>query len=156
MKQSILSISALVKNIKRHRKQRKKIVFTNGCFDLIHAGHIRLLNQAKRLGDILIVAINSDPSVRWLKGEGRPILPLKDRLEIIGNLKCVDYVIPLFEKTPYQLIQKIQPDVLIKGGDWKDRAIGSDIVQSRKGKIVSGLYVKGKSTSQIIEKIKRS
>ena len=156
MKQKTPSPQALLKSVNRHRKKRKKIVFTNGCFDLIHAGHVRLLNQAKKLGDILIVAINTDSSVRWLKGRGRPILPLKDRLEIIGNLTAVDYVIPFAEKSPYKLIQKIQPDVLIKGGDWGKNIIGSDVLQARKGKIVSGLYIKGKSTSQIIERIKQA
>lgn len=155
MRSSLPSPKAVLRRLKHHRRRRKKIVFTNGCFDLIHAGHIRLLNEAKRLGDVLVVAINSDSSVRWLKGQGRPITPLKDRMEILASLKSVDYVIPFSEKSPYQLIQKIQPDVLIKGGDWKNHIIGSDIVSARKGKVVAGAYIRGKSTSQLIGKIKK-
>ncbi len=143
--------------IRRLQNRGKKIVFTNGCFDLIHAGHVRLLNQAKKLGDILVVGLNSDASVRRIKGRGRPILPLRDRIEVLVNLKCVDHVVPFSEDTPRRLIEKIRPDVLIKGGDWGAGAmIGGDSVRRRGGRVVSGLYVKGKSTTAIIRKIRGS
>lgn len=146
--------SALVK-IRKLQKRGKKIVFTNGCFDLIHSGHVRLLNQAKKLGDVLVVGLNTDASVRWLKGASRPILTLKERREVLSNLRCVDFVLPFGEKTPYDLIRLVQPDVLIKGGDWgTGSVVGRDIVEQRGGKLVKGLFVKGRSTSEIIERIR--
>jgi D-beta-D-heptose 7-phosphate kinase/D-beta-D-heptose 1-phosphate adenosyltransferase len=133
------------------RKKGKKIVFTNGCFDLIHIGHVRYLERAKRLGDVLVVAINTDSSVRRLKGEGRPIIPQRERAEVLASLASVDYVTSFGEDTPYKLIKLLQPDILVKGGDWKKKDIvGSDIVK----KTVSLPYIKGASTSEIIEKIK--
>ena len=143
--------------IRRLQRRGKKIVFTNGCFDLVHAGHVRLLNQAKKFGDILVVGLNSDDSVRRLKGRDRPILPLRDRAEILENLKCVDYVLSFSEDTPLTLINKIRPDVLIKGGDWSPQSVvGGGAVRRRGGRVVSGLFVKGKSTTAIIQKIRRT
>lgn len=151
------SASATLRLIRRLQKRGKKIVFTNGCFDLIHAGHVRLLKQAKSLGDVLVVGINTDPSVRRLKGQGRPVLGLKDRIEVLSGLKSVDFVLPFGEDTPAKLIAAVQPDILIKGGDWPaGRMVGSREVLAGGGKVVSGLHIKGKSTSQIIEKIRKS
>lgn len=133
------------------RKKGKKVVFTNGCFDLIHVGHIRCLEKAKGLGDILVVAINTDSSVKRLKGEGRPIIPQRKRAEVLASLGLVDYVTFFNEDTPYEIIKLLKPDILVKGGDWKRKDIvGSDIVK----KTISLPYIKGASTSEIIEKIK--
>ena len=133
----------------------KKIVFTNGCFDLIHRGHIEYLNLAKECGDILIVGLNSDDSVRRLKGVDRPINYEQDRAVVLNNLKSVDYVCIFDEDTPYELISIIKPDVLVKGGDWAiDDIVGSDIVLDRGGEVKSLQFVEGKSTTDIIEKIK--
>lgn len=149
-------VKQLLPKINKLRKQGKSIVFTNGCFDLIHAGHVRLLNKAKQYGDILIVAVNSDSSLRKLKGPGRPILNIKDRLEILKNLKCVDFAVPFREDTPFEIIRDIQPDVIVKGGDYsEEKIVGGDIVKSRGGKVVSGIFVKGRSTTGIISKIKK-
>ncbi|MBN2018058.1 MAG: D-glycero-beta-D-manno-heptose 1-phosphate adenylyltransferase [Candidatus Cloacimonetes bacterium] len=133
----------------------KKIVFTNGCFDLIHRGHIEYLKLAKECGDILIVGLNSDDSVRRLKGVDRPINYEQDRAVVLDNLKSVDYVCIFDEDTPYELISIIKPDVLVKGGDWAiDDIVGSDIVLDRGGEVKSLQFVEGKSTTDIIEKIK--
>lgn len=136
------------------RSKGKRIVFTNGCFDIIHLGHIRYLNEAKRLGDFLIVAINSDSSVKKIKGEKRPIIDERARAEIISALEFVDMVIIFSEETPYRLIKEIQPDILVKGGDWKEEEIvGADIVKERGGRVLTIPYVSGYSTTSIIEKI---
>jgi len=132
-----------------------KIVFTNGCFDLIHRGHIEYLNKAKKLGDILIIGLNSDESVRRLKGIDRPINYEQDRAIVLDNLKSVDYVCIFGEDTPYELIKIIQPDILVKGGDWEvEDIVGSDIVLKRGGKVRSLQFIEGKSTTDIIEKIR--
>jgi len=132
-----------------------KIVFTNGCFDLIHRGHIEYLNHAKSLGDILIIGLNSDDSVQRLKGVDRPINYQQDRAIVLDNLKCVDYVCIFGEDTPYELIKIIQPDILVKGGDWAvEDIVGSDIVLKRGGKVRSLQFIEGKSTTDIIEKIR--
>jgi rfaE bifunctional protein nucleotidyltransferase chain/domain len=133
----------------RLRKEDKKIVFTNGCFDIIHKGHVRYLTRAKGLGDVLIVGLNSDRSVSLIK-PGRPINRQKDRAEVLGALCMVDYVTIFDEKTPYRLIRSLKPDVLVKGGDWnKEDIVGSDIVRET----YSLPYVKGVSTTALIEKI---
>lgn len=133
------------------RAEGKKIVFTNGCFDLIHVGHVRYLKEAKNLGDVLIVGINSDASVSRIKPD-RPIVPQDQRAEIVAALESVDYVILFDEATPYELIRSIQPDVLVKGGDWKrEDIVGSDIAKET----LSLPYVEGVSTTAIIEKIKK-
>lgn len=149
------SIQAL-NEISRLRREGKTIVFTNGCFDLIHLGHVRFLSQAKSKGDILVVGLNSDPSVRRLKGPRRPVLKLAERLEILNHLKSVDFVIPFSEATPLKLIKKVNPHVLIKGGDWKESDIvGARWVRNRGGRVITGIYVNGKSTSAIIRAIRR-
>jgi len=133
----------------------KQLVFTNGCFDLIHAGHVRYLAQARALGDVLVVALNSDRSVRALKGEGRPILSEQERAEVIAALEAVDYVIVFDEETPRELIAALLPDVLVKGGDWPlDQIVGRDEVEAAGGKVLSLPYVEGSSTTEIIERIK--
>lgn len=133
----------------------KKVVFTNGCFDIMHLGHVRYLNEAKKLGDFLIVAINSDSSVKRIKGEKRPIIDERSRAEIISALSFVDMVILFSEDTPYRLIKELQPDILVKGGDWReDQIVGADIVKKRGGKILTIPYLQGYSTTSIIEKIK--
>ena len=151
----IIESGNIKQELSKLRGKSKKIVFTNGCFDIIHAGHISYLNEAKTLGDILIVGLNSDKSVRRLKGGGRPIVSEKDRAYVLANLKPVDYVIMFDEDTPYELIKEIKPDVLVKGADYEGKSIvGSDIVESSGGKTVLINFIKGKSTSGIIKKIK--
>jgi rfaE bifunctional protein nucleotidyltransferase chain/domain len=131
------------------RAEGEKIVFTNGCFDILHRGHVRYLEQAKKLGDVLIVGLNADRSVAGIK-PGRPINAQRDRAAVLAALCMVDYVVIFNEKTPYALIRAVQPDVLVKGGDWKRQDIvGSDIVSETR----SLPYVKGASTTRIIEKI---
>jgi D-beta-D-heptose 7-phosphate kinase/D-beta-D-heptose 1-phosphate adenosyltransferase len=136
------------------RATGQKIVFTNGCFDLIHTGHTRYLATARALGDILVVAVNSDASVRTIKGEKRPINTQNDRAETLAALRSVDFVTIFDELDPYKVIAALQPDVLVKGGDWPiEKIIGRDIVQARGGSVVNVPYVDGASTTSIIEKI---
>jgi len=130
------------------------VVFTNGCFDILHRGHIEYLKKAKTLGDILIVGLNSDSSVRKIKGEKRPIVKQKDRAEILAALSFVDYICIFNEETPEKMIKILIPDVLVKGGDWaKPDIVGKDIVESCGGKVVTVPLVKGKSTKNIIRTI---
>lgn len=132
------------------RKRGRKIVFTNGCFDILHPGHIKALKKAKSKGDILIVALNSDRSVKKIKGPKRPILNQKERIEIISSLECIDYVILFDEPTPYALIAKLRPHILVKGGDWKHNAIvGKDLVD----KVFKVKLAKGYSTTSLIKRI---
>lgn len=133
----------------------KKIVFTNGCFDILHAGHVRYLRQAATLGDMLIVGLNSDASVKKLKGEGRPINTAADRAELLSALEFVDYIVVFDEETPYELIRRVQPDVLVKGGDYApEDVVGRDIVEARGGKLVLIDLVEGRSTTGIIHRIR--
>lgn len=133
----------------------KKIVFTNGCFDIIHIGHIRYLQEASKLGDILVVGLNSDASVRRLKGPTRPVNNQSDRAEVLCALEFVDYVIIFEEETPHELIKKIKPDILVKGGDYmRNEVIGKEIVEANGGKLVLVPFVEGKSTTGIIKKMK--
>lgn len=139
------------------KKQNKKIVFTNGCFDLLHYGHIQYLEKAKQKGDILIVAVNSDASVRRLKGARRPIVDENDRIRVIAGLHSVDYAVLFGEDTPLKVIQAIKPDILIKGADWrKDKIAGSDFVLSYGGKVGTIKLAAGRSTTQLIKKIRGS
>jgi len=133
---------------------KKKIVFTNGCFDILHAGHADYLNKAKSLGDILVVGINSDASVRRIKGEKRPILPQQMRAYLLDNLKPVDYVVIFEEDTPLELIKAIKPDVLVKGADWDlERIVGADFVLSYGGRVERIAFSFNISTSKVIERI---
>lgn len=137
------------------KSQNKKIVFTNGCFDIIHAGHVFYLNEAKKLGDILVIGLNSDDSVKRLKGETRPINSQNDRAVVLSALKSVDYVVYFEEDTPLELISLLKPDILVKGGDYQiDNIVGADIVRSNGGSIVTISFVEGKSTTNIINKMK--
>jgi rfaE bifunctional protein nucleotidyltransferase chain/domain len=136
------------------RATGKKIVFTNGCFDLIHTGHTRYLAKAKTYGDILVVAINNDSSVRVIKGEKRPINAEAERMETLAALDSVDFVTLFHEPDPYRIISELQPDVLVKGGDWPiEKIIGRDIVEKRGGQVISVGYIEGASTTGIIERI---
>lgn len=137
------------------RTNGKIVVFTNGCFDLVHRGHVHLLREAKALGDLLIVAINSDKSVKTIKGPTRPILPEIDRSELIAAMEMVDYVLFFEESDPYKAIAALRPQVLVKGGDWtSEKIIGADIVERDGGKVAVIPYLKGFSTTEIIEKIR--
>jgi rfaE bifunctional protein nucleotidyltransferase chain/domain len=132
----------------------KKIIFTNGCFDIIHTGHTRYLTQAKSYGDLLVVAVNSDASVRKIKGEKRPINSQVDRMETLAALETVDFVTVFDEPDPYRIISELKPDVLVKGGDWPiEKIIGRDVVEARGGRVINVPYVEGASTTGIIEKI---
>jgi D-beta-D-heptose 7-phosphate kinase/D-beta-D-heptose 1-phosphate adenosyltransferase len=154
MRQKIKSQKSLEKILARSRKRGKRIVFTNGCFDLIHPGHIRYLRRAKEAGDVLVIGLNSDASVRKLKGRGRPLMPQQKRAEVVASLESVDYVTVFSEPTPLKLIEKVRPHVLAKGGDWKRNAIvGKDFVESHGGRVRRIPYVKGYSTSQLIRRI---
>jgi len=132
----------------------KKIVFTNGCFDLIHTGHTRYLAKARSFGDLLIVAVNSDASVRMIKGEKRPINTQAERAETLAALESVDFVTIFDEPDPHRIISELQPDVLVKGGDWPvEKIIGRDVVEARGGDVFSIGYIEGASTTGIIERI---
>lgn len=139
----------------RELAPEKRIVFTNGCFDILHVGHIRYLKKASELGDMLVVGLNSDASVKRLKGEGRPINTVDDRAELLASLEFVDYIVVFEEDTPYELISQIRPDVLVKGGDYApENVVGKDLVEARGGKLVLIDFVEGKSTTGIIHKIR--
>jgi rfaE bifunctional protein nucleotidyltransferase chain/domain len=139
---------------KNIRSDDKKLVFTNGCFDILHKGHISYLKEAKSLGDFLMVAINSDASVRKLKGPNRPVNNENDRAFLVDNLKPVDFVTIFNEDTPYNVISELLPDFLVKGGDWNENQIvGSDIVKSNGGKVVSLPFVNDYSTTNVLKKI---
>lgn len=137
---------------KKLKKEGKKVVFTNGCFDILHAGHVDYLNKSKDLGDILIVGLNSDISVKRIKGDLRPIVPQGERGFIIGNLKAVDYVTFFDEDTPGELISSIIPDVLVKGADWKiDQIVGREVVEMNGGEVKTIEFVNNRSTTNIIQ-----
>ena len=136
------------------RSAGKKVVFTNGCFDILHTGHVRYLNIAKGYGDVLVVAINSDDSIRVIKGEKRPIVPQSERAEVLAALSMVDYVTIFEEDDPHHVIAELMPDVLVKGGDWAvDEIIGRDIVEADGGHVYSIPYIEGSSTTNIIETV---
>jgi len=153
----ILSIAALARAVRRAQARGKTVVLTNGCFDLLHAGHVTLLERAKHLGDLLVVAINSDRSMRALsKGPNRPSTPQRDRARVLAGLGCVDYVVIFNAPTPQRAIERLQPDVLVKGADWGPGAIvGSDMVRRRGGRVVRLPLLKGYSTTRIIERIRK-
>ena len=154
-RRKITSIAALARTVHRAARRGRTIVFTNGCFDLLHAGHIKLLERAKAYGDLLIVGINSDRSVRALKGPGRPIVRQQDRALVLAALESVDYVTMFNELTPQRLVERLQPHILIKGADWgPSRIVGRDIVRRAGGRVIRFPLVKGHSTSQLIERIR--
>ncbi|MDQ3010297.1 MAG: D-glycero-beta-D-manno-heptose 1-phosphate adenylyltransferase [Acidobacteriota bacterium] len=150
----VLPLAALRAERERLRESEKKVVFTNGCFDLLHPGHVRYLQQARALGDALIVALNSDRSVRELKGDKRPILTEDERAEVMAALACVDYVTIFDEPTPREVIAALLPDVLVKGGDWGiDQIVGREEVEAAGGQVMSLPFVDGCSTTDVIERI---
>lgn len=148
-----LSERELLQKIAAQKAAGRKIVFTNGCFDLLHVGHVRYLQAARELGDELVVALNSDASVKRLKGPERPIQVENDRAEIMAALSCVSYSVLFTEDTPARIIEAVKPDILVKGGDWKiDQIVGGTFVQSYGGEVRSLQFIDGKSTTKLIEK----
>ena len=152
----ITTLLRLRSAVRRAKARGKRVVFTNGCFDLLHAGHVTLLERAKRYGDLLVVGLNSDRSVRALKGRGRPILPARDRARLLAALASVDYVVIFNEPTPQRVITRLVPDVLVKGADWAAGAIvGTEAVRAAGGRVVRFPLVKGYSTSKMLARIRR-
>ena len=150
----IVTLEDLAARLGKARKSGQTIVFTNGCFDIMHVGHVRYLGQARSQGDLLVVGLNSDSSVRAIKGDSRPIVGQDHRAELLASLACVDYVVPFEELDPLRLIQAIKPDVLVKGEDWaEDAIVGAEEVKSRGGKVVRIPFVEETSTSGIIQTI---
>ena len=153
-KQKIVNLKVLRKRITHLRKKGWKIAFTNGCFDLLHLGHVSYLEKAKKNNRILIVGLNSDQSIRKIKDPKRPILFQKERAVILASLACVDFVTIFNEETPLKLIEAVKPDILIKGADWKRKeAVGSDVVKGYGARVEYIRYIPGFSTTRIIEKI---
>ncbi len=153
----VVTRAALKRRLSRLRAAGKRIVFTNGCFDILHPGHIRYLRAAKRLGDVLLVALNSDASVRRLKGRDRPLVREEDRREVVAALEMVDLVTTFGEDTPYALIKAVQPDVLVKGGDWApEQIVGADVVRARGGVVRSLPFARGYSTTALVNKVRGS
>jgi D-beta-D-heptose 7-phosphate kinase/D-beta-D-heptose 1-phosphate adenosyltransferase len=151
----ILTLDEAILRFGREKRNGRRIVFTNGCFDLLHPGHIGSLEQARTLGDALIVGLNSDASVRQLKGAGRPVLPERERAEILAALECVDAVVIFDELTPREIIARLLPDVLVKGADWPgDQIVGREEVEAAGGRVVSIPVVPGYSTTEILRKIR--
>lgn len=152
-----LPLDKLVPIRARLRRQGKKVVFTNGCFDLLHGGHVRLFHEAKKKGDVLIVALNSDASVRRLKGPTRPVFPLRERFEILAAIADIDYLTSFGEPTPRKIIAALLPDVLVKGCDWgPSEIVGRAEVEAAGGRVARIPYYEGHSTSSIIRRIARS
>lgn len=144
-------LKTIVANLRKHGK---KIVFTNGCFDILHIGHVKYLEKAKKYGDVLIVGLNSDSSVRKIKGKSRPLNKQKDRALVLAALGFIDYVVIFNEDTPYNLISILKPDVLVKGSDWhKDKIVGAGLVNKAGGKVIGAPFIKGFSTTKLIRKI---
>jgi len=148
------SLPALVAELARHRASGKKIVFTNGCFDLIHLGHVKYFQFARKQGDLLVVGVNTDASIRKLKGPTRPIIGESDRVGVLEELESIDYLVRFEEDTPANLISQIRPDVLVKGADYqKEAVVGWDLVESYGGKVALAPLIDGKSTSAVIQRI---
>jgi D-beta-D-heptose 7-phosphate kinase/D-beta-D-heptose 1-phosphate adenosyltransferase len=157
VQEKLKAIDELKNIVAAAKASGKKVVFTNGCFDLLHRGHLRLLCEAKKLGDVLVVALNSDESVKSIKGPGRPIVPLDERAELLAALEPVDYVTSFDETEPRRLIRELQPHVLVKGGDWsREQVVGKEIVESYGGKVAVVPYARGYSTTEIIERIRKA
>lgn len=157
MHPGILTMEEAILRFGREKRNGRRVVFTNGCFDLLHPGHVQSLEAARALGDILIVGINSDRSTRELKGEGRPILPELERAEVLAGLECVDGVVIFDEMTPQQIISNLVPDVLVKGSDWPaDQIVGREEVEAAGGKVVLAPVVPGYSTTAILQKVREA
>lgn len=150
----ICDLDQLIVLVASHRIAGRKIVFTNGCFDILHAGHVSYLQRAKVLGDILIIGVNSDNSIRRLKGSTRPINPLEDRMQVLAALACVDYLIPFEEDSPSHLISKLHPNIYVKGGDYTKETLPETPVVEEYGGVIEFLpFLENRSTSKIIERI---
>lgn len=150
MKEKILSWPRLKIALQKEKAKKRKIVFTNGCFDLVHVGHLKVFKECRKWGDVLVLGLNSDSSIKRIKGPSRPIVPEKERAELLAALELIDYVVIFKQDTPEKLIQLVRPDVLIKGGDWKKgNIVGADVAK----KVVRVPVIKGRSTTNIIEKI---
>lgn len=151
----VISRLKLGQRLAQDRRAGRRIVFTNGCFDVLHAGHVMLLAKAKRRGDVLLVGLNSDASVRRLKGGGRPVVPARDRAAVLAALGCVDYVTFFDEDTPLNLIRSVVPDVLVKGGDYRlNEIVGADVVRAAGGRVIRIRLLPGRSSSAILRKIR--
>jgi rfaE bifunctional protein nucleotidyltransferase chain/domain len=147
----LLKLKKIIVNLK---KNGKRIVFTNGCFDIIHSGHLKYLKEAKQKGDVLVVAINSDSSAKIIKGKKRPVIPQQDRAEVVAGLESVSYVTIFNEPTPLNLIKQLKPDILVKGGNWKKKdVVGKDFIETYGGKTFIIPLIKHRSTTAIIKTI---
>ena len=154
MQNKIYTRTKLSLHLNNLRKEGSVVVTTNGCFDVLHLGHLRYLQAARKLGDLLVVAVNSDDSVRQLKGENRPLVPEDERAEMLAGLECVDYVVIFPELTPIELLSELKPNLHVKGGDYKlEQLVEREIVEENGGKVVVGINVPGKSTTNLIEVI---
>jgi D-glycero-beta-D-manno-heptose 1-phosphate adenylyltransferase len=152
---AILSLHEAILQFGPAKRNGRRVVFTNGCFDLLHPGHIETLEKARSLGDVLVVGVNSDRSVRQMKGAGRPILPERERAEILAALECVDGVVIFEQPTPREIVAALLPDVLVKGGDWaSDQIVGREEVEAAGGEVISIPLVAGYSTTAMLEKIR--
>jgi len=152
----IKTLDGLKDTLSALRKEQKRIVFTNGCFDILHVGHVAYLEEAKKEGDILVVAVNSDDSLKRLKGKGRPVVNQNDRMKMLAALESVDYVVIFKEDNPASIVEDLKPDVIVKGSDWKeDKIIGGESVKKRGGKVITIPISQGYSTTALLEKIKK-
>ncbi|HOW57196.1 MAG TPA: D-glycero-beta-D-manno-heptose 1-phosphate adenylyltransferase [Smithellaceae bacterium] len=155
--QKILNRQDLKIELDKLRARGKKIAFTNGCFDILHVGHVRYLREAGKTADVLVLALNSDSSVREIKGEKRPIVPEEERAEVLASFEFINYITIFSEQTPLELINYLQPDILIKGGDWpEEKVVGRNEVKKWGGRVVIVPEIAGKSTTNIVEKIKKT
>jgi D-beta-D-heptose 7-phosphate kinase/D-beta-D-heptose 1-phosphate adenosyltransferase len=153
--QAAWELEALAAEIRRRREKGDRVVLTNGCFDLLHVGHIRTLKAARALGDVLVLALNSDASVRTLKGPDRPVIPAEERAEILTSLEFIDYVVIFEELDPRRVVEALEPDVLVKGGDWTpDTVIGRDEVEARGGRVVVLPDIPGARTTSLIARVR--
>jgi D-beta-D-heptose 7-phosphate kinase/D-beta-D-heptose 1-phosphate adenosyltransferase len=151
----ILEREALRNKLEALRKKGKKIAFTNGCFDILHVGHVRYLREAKKTADVLVLALNSDSSVRSIKGEKRPLVSEQERAEVLAALEFIDFVTIFPELTPLELINYLKPDILIKGGDWpEEKVVGREEIKKWGGRVAIIPEIEGKSTTNVVEKIK--
>ena len=152
---AVLTLEELILQFGPGKRNGKRVVFTNGCYDLLHPGHIKLLETARSMGDALVVGLNSDESVRTLKGAGRPVIPQQERAEILANLECVDAVVVFDELTPQKTVAALLPDILVKGGDWPgNQIVGREEVEAAGGEVVLIDVVEGYSTTEILRKIR--
>ena len=157
MDKKFKKLADLVKIRNQLKHQDKKVVFTNGCFDLLHSGHIHLFREARKKGDVFIVAVNDDSSIRKIKGASRPIFSLKERIEILAAIEDIDYLASFSEETPQKIIARLLPDVLVKGGDWKpEEVVGKREVEDAGGEVEIIPYLEGRSSSDIVKRIVNS